>query len=323
MPEIGPEDVLLKVGAAGLCHTDLYTLRGQNPTVAYPIVPGHEFSGVVERCGPLVRHVRPGDRVAVMTILACGACRQCRQGRTTHCLNYSELGSQRNGGFSEYAAVPARSLVPVSDRLSLEEAALAEPAANAYSVVSHAGIEPGDRVVIIGPGPIGLLALQFAKLRQPGALILVGTRDERLAAGRRLGATHTIHIRRADPVETIRTLTNGLGADVVLQCAGTVSGTELAFKIVGNSGRIAIEGVTDGTQEVGIAPNQLIFQGLRIVGVRGWSVHEFATAVDLMNLGLLDLESLLTHRLSLDAYESAYTLIDARKDEVIKAQFVL
>jgi 2-desacetyl-2-hydroxyethyl bacteriochlorophyllide A dehydrogenase len=321
VPRIGPEEALIRVAAAGLCHTDLYALRGQNPAVRYPIVPGHEFSGVVEACGPAVRAARPGDPVTVMTILACGHCRHCRQGRTTVCQNYAELGSQRDGGFGEYVAAPARSLVPIDD-LGLPQAAMAEPAANAYSAVRHACIEPGDRVAVIGPGPVGLLALQVARLAQPRDLILLGTRDARLDVGARLGATHLLNVQREDPVGAVHELTDGQGVDVVLRCAGTASATELALQIAATSARVALEGVTAGRETVALAPDALVFRRLTLIGVRGWSEHEFATAVELMKLGAVDAKPLLTHRFGLEEHRAAYRVLDEAKDEVIKAQFI-
>ena len=321
-PEILPDEVLLKVRAAAICHTDIYTLRGQNPTVIYPIVPGHEFSGVVEKCGSSVKFLKPDDRVSVQTILWCGQCRNCYQGLTSLCKNYCELGSQRNGGFEEKLAVPARYLIRIPDHMKFEEAALAEPAANALSAVLHTDIQLGDNVAVIGPGPIGLLALQFAKLKLPGKLILIGTREERLNVGRKLGATDTINIRRQDPLIAIGDILDGTGVDVVLQCAGTLKATELALQIAGENCRIAIEGTTATLEKMEVAPNYLIEKALTIVGVCGWSADEFAKALEIMELGLIDVKSLITHRFSLEEYKLAFEFADRHKSEVIKAEFI-
>lgn len=321
-PEISTDEVLVKVCAAAICHTDIYTLRGQNPVVTYPIVPGHEFSGVVEKCGSSVKLLKPGDRVSVQTILGCGQCRNCHQGRTTLCKNYSEFGTTRNGGFEEKLAVPARYLIRIADHMTFEEAALAEPAANAFSAVSHARIEPGDNVAVIGPGPVGLLALQFAMLKNPKKLILIGTRETRLALGRKLGATDTINIRQEEPLMAVRDILNGAEVDVVLQCAGTLDATKLALKIAGENGRIAVEGTTATLEKMEIAPNYLVQKALTVFGVRGWSVHEFAKALEIMEMGLIDLKRLITHRFSLEEYKVAFESVNSHKDEVIKAEFV-
>ena len=173
LPKPAPDEVLIRVGRAALCHSDVIIRSGRADHVLYPFIPGHEFSGVVEECGSLVNHIEVGDRVAVHTILACGLCCACRQGDITSCENYDECGSRRDGGFAEYCAVPARWVFRLPDHVSLAEGALAEPLANACSVVRNCKLQEGDQVVIVGPGPIGLFAAQVAALHYPSKVVLV------------------------------------------------------------------------------------------------------------------------------------------------------
>jgi 2-desacetyl-2-hydroxyethyl bacteriochlorophyllide A dehydrogenase len=320
LPEPSSDNVLVKVAAAGLCHTDVIIRDGVASHVIYPVIPGHEFSGIVAECGSNVHHLQPGDRVAVHSIVPCGACRSCRLGLTVLCERYDECGSKRDGGFAEYVCVPARCLYPISDHLTLEEAALTEPAANAHSVVRQARVRPGDRVVVIGPGPIGLLAVQFARLLHPSRLILVGTRPERLALGHRLGATHTVNMREAGAKERLDELLARKGADVVLECAGTKSSAELAIELAGVGGRVAIEGVMGVDETIEIRPHSLVNKGQTLVGVLGWLTEDYVHALEYLEAGLIDARPLITHRFPLERWELAFEMITRRKSEAIKVE---
>ncbi len=317
------DEALIQVAHAGLCHTDVIIRSGEAGHVCYPFVPGHEFSGVVEVCGSQVVGLEPGDRVAVHTILACGQCLPCHKGDTLACERYDELGSRRDGGFAEYCTVPARYLFRLPDQVGLPEGAMAEPLANAVSAVRQADLALGDRVVIIGPGPIGLLALQVARLAHPSVLVLVGTRDERLCLGERLGATHTVNARRDGALDTLRRILDGKGADAIIECAGTPSALRLAMDVVGYRARVVIEGVHDQGEEFGISPYRMLAQSCRLVGVAGWTTADFARAVELIALGLVDVKPLITHTLPLEEWETGFHLATERKDEAIKVHFAL
>jgi L-iditol 2-dehydrogenase len=321
-PDIRPDEVLIRVAAAAICHTDFRSISGRNPNVRMPIILGHEFSGTAEVCGEAVRLIKPGDRVAVPGILACFQCHNCWRGLTTLCLNYSELGARVDGGFAEYVAVPGRVLVPISDGFSSEEAALVEAAANGFAVARSASIEAGDSVVVIGPGAIGLLALQFARLYHPRFLILIGTREERLAIGARLGATHTINIHAQDPVEAVTEITNGTGADAVLQCAGTLSATQLAMRVTGEGGRVCIEGTSGSSEELCVNPDDLVDRALKLIGVRGWNQRDFVRALDNIETGLVDVRSLITHTFPLTEYRSAFETAELRKSDSLRVLLI-
>jgi len=321
MPTLAAGEALIKVGRAALCHTDVIIREGAAPHVRYPVIPGHEFAGVVESCGSDVKYLEPGDRVAVHTILSCGQCSACRKGDTNACEHYDELGSQRDGGFAEYCAVPARHLFKLPERMTLAEGAMVEPLANAVSAVRQSGIQTGERVVIIGPGPIGLLALQVARLANPSLLILVGTRDERLAVGKIFGATHILNVAQQDVSETLERLLGGRGADVVIECAGTRSALELALRIIGRRGRIAIEGAHDPQETIAVSPYFFLAQAVSLTGINGWVTADFVQALELLNSGLVKAKPLITHTFSLEQWETAFAMITTRKSEAIKVQF--
>lgn len=322
VPSIGPDEALIKVAAAAICHTDVSSIAGRNANVRMPLVLGHEFSGTVTECGPAVHYIKPGDRVAVPGILACFQCRNCWRGLTTLCLHYDELGARRDGGFQEYVAVPARVLIPIADGFSLESAALAEPAANAFSVVERAKIQPGEDVVIVGPGAIGLLVLQFARLRHPRSLILVGTRDERLAVGAKLGATHTVNVRRRDPVQAVREITGGKMADVVVQAAGALDAMHLAVSLRGEGCRVCIEGTLGSLDTLNVLADDFVVSALRIIGVRGWNQWDFVRALEAMQAGLIDPGAVITHRFPLTEWQAAFETSNVRKNESLRVLLV-
>lgn len=322
VPLPGADEALVKVAAAAICHTDVIIRAGVADHVRYPVIPGHEFAGLVEACSPAVRYLSPGDRVAVETIISCGQCTACRMGDTAGCEHYDELGSKSDGGFSEYCAVPARHLIKLPGHVPLVEAALLEPLANAVSAVRQSNIKLNERVLIIGPGPIGLLALQVARLASPSMLVLAGTREERLMLGRTLGATHTVNVKRERATDVLQDLFGGKGADVVIECAGTRSALELAIESIGWRGRIAIEGDL-GSELVPVSPRFLQNRSASLISICGWVAADFARALQLLSYGLVDVKALITHTFTLEEWEAAFDMVTTHKSEALKVMFML
>jgi len=320
IPKPLDDEVLIRVHKAGLCHSDIIIRSGKADHVLYPFIPGHEFAGVIETTGKQVCHLQSGDRVTVHTILACGLCPACRRGDNASCENYDELGSRRNGGFAEYCTVPARWVFKVADHLSFEEAALTEPLANACAAVRVCDIQEGDRVVIIGPGPIGLLAIQVARLNHPASIVLVGTRQARLAQGLKMGATHTINIREENAQDQLVDLLENKGADVVLECAGTPSALPLALDIAGRNCRIGIEGSMDIEESIPIYPRRILVNAMHLIGICGWRTEDFTRALSLMTDGKVEVKQIITQIYSLDGWEQAFDMATKQKDDSIKVE---
>jgi L-iditol 2-dehydrogenase len=320
---IGENDALVRTAVAAICHTDHYLIDGTHPSARYPVTPGHEFSGTVEAIGKDVRHLVPGARVAVQTILPCLHCRHCRHGRINLCADGEELGRLRAGGFAEYVVVPAYALHPIENGFSFEKAALTEPSANAHALVRSAEIGTGDVVAVIGPGPIGLLALQYALLKNPSRTILIGLPhdQERLALGKQLGATDTLSVLPEEAVEAIEAWTNGRGVDRVLQCAPSVDATGLALAIAGLNANVVIEGVAARDASIPVKPDELLLKQITLRGVRGWMVPDFVTALEINQSGRVDVAGLITHRFRLEEYQAAFELTAGYRDGVVKAVF--
>ena len=221
IPELGPQDVLMKVDTIGLCGTDVAirnnTFMGRHGPVKTPIIPGHEFCGVVAEVGSQVSKFKVGDRIYETRSLYCGKCRECLAGRK--CTHWVHWGIDRNGGFAEYAAIHQESLAHLPDFLPFKHAPLIENASLAVTAVKSTHIAPGSTIAIFGPGSCGQLIVQTAAMTSPLCLIMVGLSDdvERLKTSKELGATDIVVADKEDPVEKIRELTDGHGVDFCIE----------------------------------------------------------------------------------------------------------
>ena len=325
-PRPGPGEVVVKVGVATICHTDMYLLGGRHQSAAYPVVPGHEFSGTIHEAGQGVDPARLGQRVAVQTLLGCGWCVECQRGNPGFCGSLREFGSLADGGWEEFVAMPGYAARPFEGDLSLAGAALTEPSANAHAIVRAAGIGYTDVVVVIGPGAIGLLTMQYARLWHPRRTIVVGTEKDlrRLEVARALGADDVLACSSTEEaIDGVMYLTGGRGADAVLQCAGSIEATRTAIGIVATNGRVAIEGVVGGWDEIGVSPDRLVAKQCVVRGVRGWTVPDFSAALEYNSRGLVQLAPIITHHFPLQSYEEALQLAFGGGEETIKVAFDL
>jgi L-iditol 2-dehydrogenase len=276
-PEPGPGQVLLQVKAVGVCGSDLHQWHGPvSWQVNYPVVLGHEFSGVVAEVGPGVRWFRPGDAVTCETAaVICGQCIYCRTGQYNVCPERKGFGYGVNGAMADYVAADERLLHRIPPGLSFEEAALTEPACVAYNAIAEKSEpRPGDTVVVIGPGPIGLMALQVARLFSPAWIMMVGTaRDEaRLALAQHLGADRIVVADAEDPVQVLRGVGDGLGADLVIDAVGVSKTLEQSLQMVRPNGQITKIGW--GRAPVGFSLDPLIAKAARLQGTFS---HTYAT----------------------------------------------
>lgn len=268
-PDPGPGDVLLRVRGVGVCGSDLHQWHNTHGwKVNYPVTLGHEFGGEIAAVGSGVKGFKEGDRVVSETAASvCGVCVYCRSGHYNVCPRRLGFGYGLDGAMADYVRVPARCLHRVPDSVPFEDAALTEPgcvAANAVLELSH--VQPGDLVVIIGPGPIGLMALQMAKLGSPGALWMVGTRRDagRLEIARALGATRTLVAEDEDVVEAARQAGDGFGAHLIVDCVGISATLKQSIDLVRPMGQITKIGW--GPQPVGFSLDPLVQKAARLQG---------------------------------------------------------
>src|SRR5246500_3208982 len=248
-------EVLVRIDAVAICATDLEIIHRGSPASILGglpfnknFTPGHEYMGTVAALGPKVDEFQIGERISVEIHAGCGQCKRCREGMYTSCLNYGkpEKGHRANGfttdgGFAEYAVNHINTVERVPDTMSDAEATLVVTAGTSmYGLTELGGLVAGESVVVIGPGPIGLLAVAVAKAIGASPVILTGTRSARLAIGKELGADRTININDEDPVAIVKELTGGIGADYVVECAGTEPTIDQAIRMTNRGGKICL-----------------------------------------------------------------------------------
>jgi len=318
VPEPGPGELLLKVGVASICMTDVKvlhrTLMGQPEG---PFIMGHEYAGTVAALGPDVDEVTVGDRVAVEVHKGCERCENCIKGWYTSCLNYGNLakghrakGLTCDGGFAEYAANHVNTLYKLPDNLTLEQACMVTTAASPlWAIDLMGGYLAGETVLVQGPGPIGLLAVQLGKALGAERVILSGTRDERLAVGRKLGADFLVNVRRESLPRRVAEITGGKGADSVLECAGGPTSMQEALESVKRGGRIGVVAWYAGPVEVDM--NLAVRSNVRIYAARGEGGMNSGRSLALMSAGRLDADAIITHHFALDQVHDAFrTYVD-------------
>src|SRR5438034_2068630 len=276
VPQPGPGEVLLTVEVASICGTDVKVLhRTRQGQPAGEFIMGHEYAGTVAALGPDVDEFRVGERVAVEVHKGCERCENCIKGWYTSCLNYGNLakghrakGLTCDGGFAEYAANHVNTLYKLPDNLTFEQACMVTTAASPlWAIDLMGGYLAGETVLVQGPGPIGLLAVQLGKALGAERVILSGTRDERLAVGRKLGADFLVNVRRESLPRRVAEITSGKGADSVLECAGGPTSMQEALESVKRGGRIGVVAWYAGPVEVDM--NLAVRSNVRIYAARG------------------------------------------------------
>lgn len=318
-PQPGPGEVLIEVRAASVCGSDVHIYHDRHPYWP-PVVLGHEFAGVVAEVGPGVEGYRPGDRVVSETSTgACGRCFLCRTGNRQICPDKRAPGIGRNGAFARYLVMPAELLHRIPDGLSFEEAAATEPTAVAvHAVAERAAVRPGERVVVLGPGPIGLLCLQVARACGAAWVAVVGTprsAGRRLPAARELGGI-PIELGREDPLARVAELTDGQGADVVLETSGSPAAVALAPHLARRLGRVCELGVT-GRREVAFPWDVALFKGLDVQFSFSSRHSSWVLALRLLAEGKVRTGPLLDVRLPLGRWREAFEA--AESGRAIKA----
>ncbi len=309
VPAIKDEEVLLHVGAVGVCGSDIHQYHNsQSWPVRVPVVLGHEFCGTVEQVGARVRGFREGDRVVSETAAnICGECLLCRTGKYNLCPSRSGFGSGTDGAMASFVCVPARCLHHIPDELPFEHAALTEPCCVAYNAVAQKStVRPGDTVVVIGPGPIGLLCTEMARIAGARNLIVAGTTQDasRLDVARLLGATHTVDVQNTNFVEYMREIGDGLGADLVIDAAGVSAALKTALEIVRPGGQITKVGW--GPQPLNFSLDPLVQKAIHLQGSFSHTFENWEKIVPMLTAKQINLGPIITQVATLDHWQDCF-----------------
>jgi L-iditol 2-dehydrogenase len=328
VPEIAAGEVLVKVRAAGVCGSDIPRVMKKG-TYSFPLVPGHELAGEVAQVGDDVSaSFSVGDRVTVFPLIPCGRCAYCKIGEYAQCDDYDYLGSRRDGGFAEYVAAPADNLVLIPDNVDFDSAAMAEPASVALHALRRTGVDAGDSVAILGAGPIGIILAQWARICGAGRVFLTDIVDEKLNVAKGYGFADCINATQEDAVQRIVEETDGRGADICVEAAGTPVTFEQSLRIARKLGKVILMGNVTGDVVIPERTASAVLRGqLTIYGTWNSSFtavpkNEWRTALQFMSSGALDLKPLITHRFKLDQVNNAFDMMYNNRVFFNKAMFV-
>ena len=311
-PEIGPGEVLVKPAYAGICGTDVHVFKGEfHGRVKYPAILGHEFGGTIEAVGADVRDYKVGDRVAVDPIIPCHRCAACLSGFINVCQKLKLLGIEQDGGFGQYVAVPEPQLYRLPDEIPMVHVPMVELYGLGHHILIRGEVQPGETVVILGAGKLGLSILDVLT-HGSGAVqsIVTDLQPFRLETASEIGADAAIDIRQADPVERVMELTNGVGADCVIEAVGhyhLVEGQEpplsQAVRMIRPGGRVVAVGLGEQLSDVHF--KTLVLKEGRIIASRV-TLGEFPRAMRLLSKGFLHPDLLITHQMAMGEIDIAF-----------------
>ena len=311
IPQVGPGEVLVKVKATSICGTDLHIYNWDlwaRSRIKPLMVFGHEFAGEVAEVGEGVTTLKPGDYVSAETHIVCNVCYQCRTGRAHICRNVSIIGVDRPGSFAEYVSIPEENAWLNPPNMPPEVASIQEPFGNAV----HAALSTelaGKTVLVTGCGPIGLMAIGIARAAGAAAVYATEVAPYRLALASRMAPDLALNPTEVDVVNEIRTATDGLGVDVLLEMSGNPSAIHEGFAVLRSGGYAALLGLPSGPVELDLS-DEIIFKGATVYGVAGRKMWEawYQTRA-LLSSGAVDVSPIITHRLRLEEFEQGLKLM--------------
>ncbi len=328
IPRPNPTDneVLCRIRAVAICGSDPEIFSGKlagHWPPAYPFVAGHEWAGEIVAVGKNVTGLAVGDRVAGEAHCGCGHCQNCMEGRYNLCLNYGNFASGHRhygfitpGAYAQYQVYDPKAVTKMPENLTFAEGSMNDTLGVALHGVELVGIRPGGTVVIIGPGPIGLCAMRVARAKGAGRILMVG-RGARLAAAGQFGADGLIDIQKQDPVEAVRALTGGLGADTVLECSGAPGTLVQAVSMTRRGGRVSLIGVAKDEVREEVPFKYLAYNEIMVIGSKA-NPNASRAALELMSSRQADVRPFITHRFLLEDFAEALDTFVKRKGDAIK-----
>lgn len=299
-PQAGPRDLLIRIKAAGICHSDAHYRAGVSPVESLPLTLGHEVAGVVERTGANLDGFRVGDRVCLHYLVTCGQCASCQAGTEQFCSTGQMIGKHRDGGYAEFITVPGRSLFHLPDEIPFEQGAILMcSSATSLHALNKARLRSGETVAVFGVGGLGISAVQLAGILGAARVFAVDINPRKLEIAQRFGAT-PVDASTDNPVEQIQELTGGRGVDVALELVGLPATMRQAVQSLAILGRAALVGLTRET--LAVAPySELLNKEAEIIGVSDHLASEIPLLLDLVREGKLDLSHGIIRTVPLEA----------------------
>lgn len=310
-PEVGPNDLLIRVRRAAICGTDIHIYNWDEwsrRTIPVPMTIGHEFVGEVAEIGSEVQGFRMGERVSVEGHITCGHCRNCRAGKRHLCRNTRGVGVNRPGCFAEYVSVPAFNAFPVPDEIPDEIAAFFDPLGNAAHTALSFDLV-GEDVLITGAGPIGVMAVAIARHVGARHVVITDVNDYRLDLARKMGATRAVNVKNHRLQDVMGDLGMTEGFDVGMEMSGNAQAMRDLFDVMNHGGRVALLGIPPG--EVAIDWNKVIFKGLILKGIYGREMFETWYKMTAMLRSGLNIRPVLTHQFPFSEFQQAFDLMNS------------
>src|ERR1043165_9570893 len=300
LPTVGSGDVLVRVKAAGICHSDAHYRAGRSPVQPLPLTLGHEVAGVVERTGKDISSLKSGDRVCLHYLATCGKCDHCQQGSEQFCPSAAMIGKHRDGGYAQFIVMPARSVFALPTEIAFEQGAIMMcSSATSLHALNKARLKPGESVAVFGVGGLGLSAVQLAKALGAREVFAVDIKPGKLKLAERFGAV-PVNAAERDPVQELKRLTGGRGVDVALELIGLPCAMQQSVRSLAIKGRAALVGITDEVFE--IAPyEEVLNKETEIIGVSDHLAAELPQLIELVRQRKLDLSSVVTRTVPLEA----------------------
>jgi threonine 3-dehydrogenase len=306
VPEVGPNDVLIKIKKSSICGTDVHIYKWDNwaqKNVPVPLVVGHEYVGTVAATGSEVKHLDIGQRVSGEGHLVCGHCRNCRAGKRHLCPNTVGIGYHKAGSFAEYFVLPASNVFPIPDDISDDLAAIFDPFGNAVHTALSFDLT-GEDVLITGAGPIGIMAVAICRHVGARHVVITDINPYRLELAKKLGATRVVNVMEEKIEDVMKSIGMTEGFDVVLEMSGAESAFQDMLRVTRNGAKIALLGIP--SKDIAIDWNKVIFKGLELKGIYGREMYETWYKMTSMLQSGLDLSPVITHRFHIDDFQKGF-----------------
>ena len=316
-PEAGPGEVVVRTVATAVCHTDLSIYTGEHPGVRYPVVMGHESTGVVDSLGEGVSGLKPGQHVLINPIIACGKCDQCARGAGNLCRNAGLFGREVEGSLSQYVKLPSDYIHVLPPRLSLEHATIIETLATVRHAQHRVAVATAESIVVLGMGTAGLLHVRLAVLTGATPVIAVSRTQWKLDMAERMGAHHLVQTSVEKSVEEVRRLTGGRGADVVIDAAGGAETLRAAIDMLRPGGRFSAFAVSHEAVR-GFSTFPLYFGEIRIIGSRALTPQDMDPSIQLVASGAVDVNGFITSKYPLSDAAAAFEEYERNPSRILR-----